>query len=181
MTFQFLQRFRSKDKERENGKGKARPKDQPDEDPSQSDPRTVLAQVGIYHETCKQNGNCRDFRSMPLPPPRRPLTPPDYELAAIRGRSNTLTAINTSTTNFLDLTKSTTLPRTRVYSSRAYPRKSANESTSSCLVTGRSTSNTTLAMRRATVKEISDRQTNGAGGIGFAMMRSIQTRETCAV
>ncbi|KAH1424098.1 hypothetical protein KXW29_004184 [Aspergillus fumigatus] len=111
MTFQFLQRFRSKDKERDNGKGKARPKDQPDEDPSQSDPRTVLAQVGIYHETCKQNGNCRDFRSMPLPPPRRPLTPPDYELAAIRGRSNTLTAINTSTTNFLDLTKSTTLPQ----------------------------------------------------------------------
>ncbi|KAF4202038.1 hypothetical protein CNMCM8927_000695 [Aspergillus lentulus] len=111
MTFQFFQRFRNKDKEKERGKDKDRQKDHPEEDPSHSDPRTILARVGIYHETCKQNGNCRDFKAMPLPPPRRPLTPPDQELATIRSRSNTLTAINTSTTNFLDLNESNTLPQ----------------------------------------------------------------------
>ncbi|EAW12125.1 uncharacterized protein ACLA_060840 [Aspergillus clavatus NRRL 1] len=116
MGFQFFYRLRSKDKDkdrsREKDRGKDRQKEQFEDDPPLSDPRVVLARVGIYHETCRQNGNSRDFKAMPLPPPRRPLTPPDQELVSIRSRSNTLTAINTSNSNYFDLEESNkTLPQ----------------------------------------------------------------------
>lgn len=57
---QFLQRFRR------------RPKDQ--QDPS--DLLIILSKTGVDYDTCNSNAPLRDYTAMPLPPPRRPLTPP---------------------------------------------------------------------------------------------------------
>jgi len=61
---QFFQRFRR------------RPKNQ---DATSTDLPLILSKTGIDYDTCNSNASLRDYRdytAMPLPPPRRPLTPP---------------------------------------------------------------------------------------------------------
>lgn len=65
----FFQRFRRK----------------PKDDPAAAEfQRNVLSKTGIDYDSCSANGSLREYVTMPLPAPRRPVTPTEGDLARAR-------------------------------------------------------------------------------------------------
>lgn len=69
----FIQRFRRK------------PKDDPAARGFQKD---ILSKTGIDYDTCSADVPLREYATMPLPPPRRPVTPPPEPTEGDQVRTN---------------------------------------------------------------------------------------------